>query len=114
MQTNTTRVIAAVVDTHNLTLYKGDGETIVIPQGDPRIRPILDTAIPNLVKYGYADVDLSAINTPSEYAEFEKASRGAVKMFRIAKSKLMGLFGKKEVEPVEPVVPMSYGAIPHP
>mgnify|MGYP000311818490 CR=1 FL=1 len=112
MQTNTVRVIAAVVDTHNLTLYKEDGETLIISQGDPRIRPILDTAVPMLVKNGHADVSLEAINVPSEYAEFEKASSGAVKLFRVAKSKLLGMFGKKEEAPVEPVAPMVAGILP--
>lgn len=110
MQSQTIRVVAAVVDTHNLTLYKGDGETIVIPQGDHRIRPILDVAVPLLVQQSYADIDLSTINPPSEYAEFEKASSGTVRLFRVAKSKLLGLFGKKEA-PAEPVAPMQFGKV---
>lgn len=112
MQTNTIRVIAAVVDTHNLTLYKTDGETVVIPQGDTRIRPILDIATPQLIKQGFADVSLAEINSPSDYAKFEEASSGAVKLFRIAKSKLKGWFGKKEDAPVEPVETMSVGIVP--
>lgn len=112
MQSNITRVLAAVVDTHNLTLYKEDGETVVIPQGDTRIRPILDTAVPLLVKQGYADISLEIINPPSDYAEFEKASSGAVKLFRVAKNKLLGLFGKKEEAPVEPVAPLIAGILP--
>lgn len=112
MQTNTIRVIAAVVDTHNLTLYKTDGETVVIPQGDTRIRPILDIVTPQLIKQGFADVYLAEINSPSDYAKFEEASSGAVKLFRIAKSKLKGWFGKKEDAPVEPVETMSVGIVP--
>lgn len=114
MQTNTIRVLAAVVDTSNLTLYKESGESVVIPQGDPRIRPILDVAVPQIVKQGYADVDLSTIQPPSDYAQFEEASNGAIKLFRIAKNKLKGLFGKKDPEPVMPVEPMSAGIVPHP
>lgn len=111
MQSNTIRIIAAVVDTHNLMLYKGDGSTIEIPQGDPRIRPLLDTAVPQLVKQGFADITLDKVDAPNEYKQFEEASNGAVKLFRIAKSKLMGLFGKKEEAPVEP---MTVGSIPQP
>ena len=112
MQSNNIRVIAAVVDTANLTLYKESGETLIIPQGDARIRPILDTAVPMLVKQGYADIDLATLNPPSEYAQFEEASNGAIKLFRVAKSKLLGLFGKKDPEPVMPVEPMSAGIVP--
>ena len=95
MQHNTIRIIAAVVDTENLTLYKESGETVVIPQGDARIRPILDIATPLLFKQGFADVSLAEINPPSDYAELEEASSGAIKLFRIAKNKLLSLFGKK-------------------
>ena len=112
MQHNTTRIIAAVVDTENLTLYKESGETVVIPQGDARIRPILDIATPLLVKQGFADVSLAEINPPSDYAKFEEASSGAIKLFRIAKNKLLSLFGKKEDAPVEPVESMSVGIVP--
>lgn len=112
MQHNTTRIIAAVVDTENLTLYKESGETVVIPQGDARIRPILDIATPLLVKQGFADISLVEINPPSDYAKFEEASSGAVRLFRIAKSKLKSLFGKKEGAPVEPVESMSVGIVP--
>ena len=112
MQHNTTRIIAAVVDTENLTLYKESGETVVIPQGDARIRPILDIATPLLVKQGFADVSLVEINPPSDYAKFEEASSGAIKLFRIAKSKLLSLFGKKEDTLVEPVESMSVGIVP--
>lgn len=114
MQTNTIRVLAAVVDTSNLTLYRESGESVVIPQGDPRIRPILDVAVPQIVKQGYADVDLSTLQPPSDYAQFEEASNGAIKLFRIAKNKLKGLFGKKDPEPVMPVEPMSAGIVPCP
>lgn len=111
MQSNTIRIIAAVVDTHNLTLYKEDGETLLIPQGDPRVRTIVDQAVPLLLSQGYADIDI----TPAEdnsYVEFEAMTHGAVKMFRIAKSKLLSLMGVEETPTVTPVVPMSIGTIP--
>lgn len=110
MQTNTIRILAAVVDTANLTLYKESGESVVIPQGDARIRPILDVAVPQIVKQGYADVDMASLNPLSDYAQFEEASNGAVKLFRIAKNKLKGLFGM--ASKVEPASPMVVGSIP--
>lgn len=112
MQPNTVRVIAAVVDTHLLSLYKTNGEVMTLPQGDSRVRPILDTVVPLLLKQGYADITVDILTSRSEYAQFEETSSGAVKLFRIAKSKLLGLFGKKEEVSVEPVVPMAVGNIP--
>ncbi|MCA9912042.1 MAG: hypothetical protein KC496_01780 [Anaerolineae bacterium] len=114
MQSSTTRVLAAVVDTNNLILYKEDGTTIEIPQGDARIRPILNAAVPQLINQGYADIAIeSAVPQIQEYADFEKASNGVVRLFKVAKSKLTGLFKKKEA-PIEAdtVGPISVGTIP--
>ena len=111
MQTNTIRIIAAVVDTVQLTLYKEDGETIIIPQGDPRIRPIVDTAVPSIISQGFADVSIAA-DEDNSYVEFEAASNGAVKLFRIAKSKLLSLLGVEEAAPVPLVTHISVGTIP--
>ena len=36
------RIMAAVVDTKRLTLYKEDGDTVLIPQGDPRLARIVE------------------------------------------------------------------------
>jgi hypothetical protein len=109
MQSNTIRIIAAVVDTHNLTLYKEDGETLLIPQGDPRVRTIVDQAVPLILSQGYADIDITPA-ADNSYVEFESMTKGAVKLFRIAKSKLLSLMGVEEDPPK--VVPMSIGTIP--
>lgn len=111
MQTNTIRIIAAVVDTVQLTLYKENGETIVIPQGDPRIRPIVDTAVPSIISQGFADVSIAA-DEDNSYVEFEVASNRAVKFFRIAKNELLSLLGVEEAAPVPLVTHISVGTIP--
>lgn len=113
MQSNTLRIIAAVVDTQHLVLYKENGETMTIPQGDVRIRPILDTVVPLLVKQGYAEINLEAFTPQSGYAQFEEASNGVVKLFRIAKNKLKGLFGKQEAPTEPPVVALTVGTLPY-
>lgn len=113
MQSNTIRIIAAVVDTQHLVLYKENGETMTIPQGDVRIRPILDTVVPLLVKQGYAEINLEAFTPQSGYAQFEEASNGVVKLFRIAKNKLKGLFGKQEAPTEPPVVALTVGTLPY-
>jgi len=125
----TVRIIAAIVDTRELTLYRADGETIKIPQGDPRIRPLVQLVVPeikrlqeiNRIRTFQKRTDLVPVyveltheqlnnaptfeNTQTHYAEAEKKMGGVAKFFRIAKSKLKELVDKvKGVEP-EPVEP---------
>lgn len=110
---NIIRIVAAVVDTTRLTLYKENGETVVIPQGDPRVRRIVDSSTAMLLDQGWADVDITAEAVTNSYQDFEEKSSGAVKFFRIAKSKLLGLFAKKvEDEPAEIVAPKTIGTVP--
>lgn len=99
--TNLTRIVAAIVDTKKATFYKEDGTTIVILQGDVRLRPLLEQITPLLASQRYADVDLSP--TDNSYKDFEEKTNGAVRFFRIAKSKLASIFGAKKEEPVQPV-----------
>lgn len=86
---NTIRIVAAVVDLTQLTMYKEDGTTVAIPQGDPRLRLILEEAAPQLEAQGWADVTVEAAEDNS-YADFEGQS-SVVKFFRIAKAKLKSL-----------------------
>lgn len=104
----TVRIIAAVVDTTQLVMYKADGSTIIIPQGDPRIRPLVEKAIPALKRTGYADLTEEEISKKpafedcyTHYAEAEKKMGGVVKFFRMAKAKLKELLDKPAA-PVEP------------
>lgn len=85
------KVVAAIVDTRQLTLYRADGETIIIKQGDPRLRPILDQVTPQIVSQGYAMVDLEALKQDNSFEQFEKQS-GIVRFFKVAREKLTGLF----------------------
>lgn len=85
------KIIAAIVDTRQLTLYKPDGTAISIKQGDQRLRPILDKVTPLIISQGYAELDISDTNTITGFAEFEKQS-GLVRFFKVAKEKLAGLF----------------------
>lgn len=93
------KVVAAVVDTKQLTLYTSNGETTVIPQGDPRVRKIIDEVLPTLELNGIADLDLSE---PNVYSEFEEKTGGLVKFFRVAKSKVKQLFGTSDEQAVAP------------
>jgi hypothetical protein len=113
MNPNVIRIVAAIVDTTHLKLYKENGEEVNIPQGDPRVRKILEVAVPLLAPggQGYADVDISGDN---QYLEFEQSSNGVVKIFRIAKDKLKALFDMGVAEEVKeaPIEPLNIGAVP--
>ena len=108
------RIVAAVVDTRHLTLYKEDGETITIPQGDPRLRGIVEAATPQLIRQGWAEIVINPEGDNS-YAKFEQEGSGTVKFFRIAKAKLLNLFTPvMEQVPINtlPVPPLSIGTVP--
>lgn len=106
---NTTRIVAAVLDTQNLVLYKPDGQTIKIPQGDSRIRPILDKVTPGITAQGYFDLDIPDMVQENAFGTFEKKG-GITRFFKVAKSMLNRVFNL-DTAPVEPV---SVGAIPQP
>lgn len=105
MSKTTIRIVAAVLDTANLTMYKENGDKVILGQGDVRIRPIVDIAAKGLLKPGdVVEVDITKpIN--NRFADFEDVSSGAVKLFRISKNKLKDLF--------KPVEPVSLGTIPN-
>lgn len=92
------RIVAAVVDTESLTLYKTDGSTITIAQGDPSVRKIVTEVTPLLISQGYADIDIHN-EVENSYADFEEKSGGIVKFFKVAKKKLKHLFNMDD--PVE-------------
>lgn len=94
MSSTTIRIIAAVLDTEKLVLYKEDGETMDIPQGDPRVAKILDQASDPIAEQGWADVDITELADPDSdvYREFENLVRGAIRFFRVHRSKLTDLF----------------------
>jgi len=102
--TNIVRIVAAIVDTSNLTVYLQNGDSIVIPQGDPRVATIVATAPEQIIRNGYADVDITSTNA---YQQFEEASAGKVSFFKVAKATIKKWFQK----PVE-VTTLAVGAIP--
>ena len=106
-----TRIVAIVLNTRLMTVYKEDGTSVVYAQGDPRIRRLIDTATPLLTANGYADVDLSE-GGEQQYADFEKKSGGLVRFFRVAKQKIADFFTAGEVG--EPMKPTIMGNVPIP
>jgi hypothetical protein len=100
------RIVAAVVDTKRLILYKEDGKTIDIPQGDPRVRTIVDQVLPIVRDGRIAEVDLS-LAIDNAYRDFEEKSGGIVRLFRTAKRAVSSIFGSDDE-----VTPGVFGDIP--
>ena len=99
------KVVAAVLTEDELTLYKPNGETVVLKQGDTRIRGIVDKIIPLINSQGFAEVDDSETST---YVDLEKKTGGVMKFFRIAKDAVKHLFATDE----DRVAPIAAGTIP--
>lgn len=106
------KVVAAVVDTRKLILYKSDGKTVEIPQGDPRLKSIVDAVLPIVKAGGVAEVDVDLM-VENKYREFEQQSGGLIRFFRTAKKSVAHIFGAREGEEDENTVePGVFGEIP--
>lgn len=86
------RIVAAVVDTRQVTLYQEDGSTVQIQQGDVGLRQLLDDISPIIASGQVAEVDYTPQQT-NLYREFEEQTGGFVKFFRVAKKFVKNLFG---------------------
>jgi len=104
------RVVSAILDTKELTLYLVDGSTVTIQQGDPRVKRIVDEITPKLAgKQGaVAEVNLDYDKTTT-FADFEKKTNGVVKFFRVAKAKLKNFLQTTEELVVESLTPRVIG-----
>lgn len=104
-------IVGAEVNVHELIMYKADGETIVMKQGDPRIRDLvakLAVALENSPnQYWLTEEDMSGRN---HFAEAEKKTNGLVRFFKVAKAKLQEIAEKF----LEPLAPMELGVKPKP
>lgn len=108
------RIVAAVVDTERLTLYRENGTTITIPQGDPRLKPIIDGITPTISMGLVAEVDISEPNPYKEYEQAAEKTGGFTKLFRVAKSFVKHLTGgnvRSDGTP-EVVAPQTIGTFP--
>lgn len=102
------KIVGCVVDVHNLTLYKADGDTIVIPQGDPRVKDLVAKLVPAMdsrkpVTERFYMLDSLDMQDKNHFAEAERKMGGVVRFFKMVKSKAKELLDKF-VEPVEPMV----------
>lgn len=118
---NTIRIIAAVVDTRELTMYKEDGESIVIPQGDPRIRELVAKLVPAIEADNYCDLELRDLESLPHYGAVQEQTNGFIQFFRVLKSSIKGLLeqleqlnvdGQAEPETPIPVADLRIGNFP--
>lgn len=107
---------AAVLDKVELTLYTVEGKKITIPQGDPRVRKIIEIAVPALASNPTVEIDIGT-SEENHYAQFEEQSSGVVRFFKVAKAKLKGLFGPKPAPQADDdglLSPQTIGVVPGP
>lgn len=94
MKATTVHVAGASMDTIGLTLILTNGETEFIPQGDPRIKPLLAKIVPICSAGGVATVDLGeTVKTPFNLFKEEKTG---IKFLRVAKDFVKKLFSSEK------------------
>lgn len=115
------RIVAAILDTEKLVLYKDDGLTVEVKQGDPRVQRIIDQVTEPLSTQGWADVSLEIVDPDvNVYREFENLVKGAIRFFRVHKDKLSVLFDNLVEETADNgaygrdrhLTPVSLGKVP--
>ena len=111
--TNIVHIVAAVVDTAQVTFYKQDGSTLIIPQGDPRLAVIVRQITPVCARGEVAEIDMDAFPDESArtFIDYEERSGGVIKFLRIAKNKLASFFGSTPPE-IEPIAEQEVGLVP--
>lgn len=105
-----TRIIAMVVDVRNLTLYKEDGETIVVAQGDYRVEKLVGLILPAIEangEYFLKDEDMQAY---SPFREAETALEGLVTFFKAGKAKIEEIMARFSEPTPRPA--LTVGSVP--
>ncbi|EBO1428234.1 hypothetical protein D5Q97_23480 [Salmonella enterica] len=107
MKTEMLTIVALAVDSHNLTMWKPDGSTVVIPQGDHRVARIVIEAKEKGLRTGNpVEVNIAeVIPQRTEFNDAEKNTNGFVKFFKIAKAKLLEFIQDGTGDVPAPVVP---------
>lgn len=97
-------IVGLIVDVRNITMYKADGDTLIILQGDPRVKDLVAKMVPVFEKGGPQFYMLQAedMQDKNHFADAEKKMGGVVRFFKMVKSKAKELLDKF-VEPIEPM-----------
>lgn len=91
----TIKIIAATLTTQELELITEEGDTIVLPQGHPKVPELVNKVLPITARGDVAVIEKEFFENPNVFASFEKKTGGLVKFFRVAKSAISSLFSNK-------------------
>lgn len=112
-------IIALSVDSKVAVLYKEDGSTVTIPQGDARLPPIVEKARGPLSLNPPlpVEVDITPIFARrEEFEDAEKGTGGVIKFFRVAKKFLSNLVNTESPDKVDEsaahISPLEIGKLP--
>lgn len=110
-------IIALSVDANYAVLYKEDGSTLTIAQGDARLPLIVEKAREPLSRNEPVVVDVTPIFAKrQEFEDAEKGTGGVIKFFRVAKKFLSTLVNTESPDKVDEsaahVSPLSLGKLP--
>ena len=102
------KIVGCIVDVHNITMYKADGDTLIIPQGDGRVRDLVPKLVAALeptipVEQRFYMLTAEDMSDRNHFAEAEQKMGGVVRFFKMVKSKAKELL-EKFVEPIQPMV----------
>lgn len=117
MNKQTVVIVALSIDTKYATLYRQDGSTLLIKQGDMRLPKIVETSKDPLSRNEPVEVDITEIFAKhEEYAQAEKGTGGLVKFFRVAKKFVQELINTESPTAVakeaEHITPVTLGLVP--
>lgn len=95
---DTIKITSGILNPEKLTMFTEAGEEIVVMQGDPRLRPIMDCILQPITENGVAYLPKELLEVPKyedrlPFEEFETATEKSVSFFRVAKKTLAKLFG---------------------
>ena len=107
MKTEMLPIIALAVDSKNLTMWKADGSTVVIPQGDHRVaRIVAEAKAKGLSSNNPVSVDITEVkHQRTEFTDAEKNNNGLVKFFKMAKAKFLEFILDEDEPGIAPQVP---------
>lgn len=119
MKQNLITIVALSIDSKVAVLYKEDGYTVTIPQGDARLPLIVEKARGPLSLNPPlpVEVDITPVYARrEEFEDAEKGTGGVIKFFRVAKKFLSNLVNTESPEKVDEsaahISPLSIGKLP--
>lgn len=85
MNDTTVKIVSLVVGKEKVTLYHPDGTTTVYDQGDTRVQPILDQALPIIAKRDGSIAEVTIPGMDDDSALYEGVQKKTGRLFRFFK-----------------------------